>query len=134
MNDAAPEHRWVYRAEILNVVDGDTVDLIVDCGFYITRQERVRLLGVDAREVRGADRPWGIEDKAFVQGYLTDHALPERAWPLVVETQRDERDKYGRLLATVWVDGKRMSLNDALLLHISLGGPAQGTRPQMRAT
>lgn len=41
---------YTYYTKIDNVVDGDTVDVFVDLGFKVWRQERMRLVGVDTAE------------------------------------------------------------------------------------
>ena len=38
--------------EIVKVVDGDTIDIIIDLGFDLTKKERVRLAGIDSPESR----------------------------------------------------------------------------------
>ena len=38
--------------EVVNVVDGDTIDIVIDLGFDLTKKERVRLAGIDAPESR----------------------------------------------------------------------------------
>jgi micrococcal nuclease len=134
MNGPAPTPQWVYRAKLLGIHDGDTVTLTVDLGHRVHLDTQVRLLGVDAREVRGSDKPWGDLDTAFVQKWFADRVKPDLAWPLTIETEVDERDKYGRLLAYIWAAGQDGPVNDALLGHIALGGPPHGTRPTMRAT
>ena len=44
-----PSYR--YRAELDRVVDGDTLDVVIDLGFYIKIKERIRLEGVDTPEL-----------------------------------------------------------------------------------
>lgn len=46
---------WNYKAKVVRVVDGDTFDVMVDLGFYIYHQIRVRLRGVDTPEVFGVN-------------------------------------------------------------------------------
>jgi micrococcal nuclease len=46
---------WEYKGKVVRVVDGDTFDIVVDLGFFIFHQIRVRLRGVDTPEVYGAD-------------------------------------------------------------------------------
>lgn len=47
---------WEYRAKIVNIVDGDTVDVDIDLGFGITLQdERVRIKGIDTPDFRTKD-------------------------------------------------------------------------------
>jgi micrococcal nuclease len=86
------------------VLDGDTLDVA-----WGGRQERVRLLGVDTPETVDPHRPvgcYGTEAAAF-----THRRLQGRAVRLQFDRQR--RDRFGRLLAYVKVDGRRF--NDELL-------------------
>ncbi len=41
---------YTYYTKVSNIVDGDTVDVFVDLGFKVWRQERMRLVGVDTAE------------------------------------------------------------------------------------
>ena len=89
---------------VIAVVDGDTLDVAWD-----GRQERVRLLGVDTPETVDPDRPvgcYGPEAAAF-----THRRLQGRTVRLQFDRQR--RDRFGRLLAYLAVDGRRF--NDDLL-------------------
>jgi micrococcal nuclease len=40
--------QYIYQATLERVVDGDTVDVVIDLGFSTFRRERIRLYGVDA--------------------------------------------------------------------------------------
>jgi micrococcal nuclease len=89
---------------VVTVIDGDTIDVA-----WGGRRERVRLLGVDTPETVDPNRPvgcYGPEASAF-----THQRLQGRDVRLRFDRQR--RDKYGRLLAYVEVDGRRF--NDELL-------------------
>ena len=89
---------------VLAVIDGDTLDVT-----WGVRRERVRLLGVDTPETVDPRRPvgcYGPEASAF-----THRRLQGRAVRLRFDRQR--RDRFGRLLAYVEVDGRRF--NDELL-------------------
>lgn len=111
-----PTHVWVFRARMIRVVDGDTLDLLVDVGMHGQRLERVRLLGVDCPEVRGPTRAAGLAATAYATGWLAEAWVdPGGMWPLVVVTEKDP-DNFGRYLATVYrvVDGA--CLNDDLIL------------------
>ena len=44
---------YEYRAQVINIVDGDTYDLQVDLGFMMQANIRVRLRGLDTDELRG---------------------------------------------------------------------------------
>jgi micrococcal nuclease len=111
-----PVQAWVFRAQALTVVDGDTLDLLIDCGLHGRRVERVRLLHVDTPETRGvADRLPGLAAKAFAQDWLRRACdWNQRAdFYLVIRTVKT--DNFGRYLAEVWRDCDGASLNDDLL-------------------
>jgi micrococcal nuclease len=90
---------YIYKAELIRVVDGDTVDLIIDLGFDTSRKERFRLYGIDAPELRTKE---GKEAKAW----LEDAVRPPE--PIYVQTiqlsTKAKRDKYGRFLAVLYDD------------------------------
>lgn len=111
--DATGMSLYEYSAELVYVVDGDTVDLMVDLGFRIKVRDRFRLLRINTPE-RG--QPGYAEAKAYVQ------RVQEMAPHLQVRTHFDGADKYGRMLAEVYyVDwrapniGRTVCLNDELL-------------------
>ena len=90
---------YIYKAELIRVVDGDTVDLIIDLGFDILKRERFRLYGIDAPEMNTAK---GKDAKAW----LWDALQPLEA--IYVQTiqleTKAKRDKYGRFLAVLYYD------------------------------
>lgn len=111
MPDAMPSQQWVYRCRVTNVVDGDTVDVVIDAGFRATRTERLRLLGVNTPERKGATRVAGEIARQYTAKWLAEAARAGE-WPLLVQTHKS--DAFGRYLGTVWrPDGR--CLNDDLL-------------------
>jgi micrococcal nuclease len=100
---------WSYRAYCTNVVDGDTLDVVIDLGFGVTMAQRVRLAHVDTPE-RG--QPNWSEARRFIMDRVWVTGYQDPTWPLRLVTIKPH-DKYGRYLAEVWVDGK--SLGDELL-------------------
>ncbi|MBA3331219.1 MAG: thermonuclease family protein [Actinobacteria bacterium] len=89
----APERSFILRGTLAEVVDGDTVSVRLDGGGL----ERVRLIGIDTPE-RGecyAGRATGAA-RALAGG---------RRVELAGDETQDTRDRYGRLLAYVWVAG-----------------------------
>lgn len=92
-------NRYWYGAEVLAVVDGDTVDLRIDLGFDIHHKIRVRLYGVNTPESRTSnkeEKALGMKAKAFTKDWLSNHK-----W-VFVNTIPDKNDKYGRILAEIW--------------------------------
>lgn len=110
-----PAQRWIFPARYVATVDGDTIDVIIDQGMHSQRVERLRLLNVNAPEMKGATLPLGREAKAYTLDWLEDawaDALREE-YPLVVETHKS--DAFGRYLAMVWRKSDGACLNDDLL-------------------
>lgn len=87
---------YEYRVlRIEKVVDGDTVDIVIDLGFSLTKKERVRLSGIDTPETRTKDleeKELGMDAKNFLTRRLDDAV----GYNLVVKTEKD--GKYGRML------------------------------------
>ena len=86
-----------YSAEVLRVVDGDTIDVITDQGI----KERVRLLLIDSPESVHPD----VEEELFgaEASYFAKQVL-EKGKQIRLEIGNPNRDKYERLLAYVWID------------------------------
>ena len=109
---------YTYNCKILNVVDGDTLDIELDLGFTIRIKERVRLLGIDAPEIFGKDaEPAGQLSAQFVRSWVGKRqALLGR---FVYESIKyDAKDKYGRSLGIIsWFNPlmKKEVLNEDLV-------------------
>jgi len=103
---------YEYRIiRVVKVVDGDTLDLLLDLGFRITYQVRVRLLGLNTPEVRTRDaeeKRLGLLAQDFVQNWCDRHCEMR-----VQTTKTGSLDKYGRLLARIYSEYE--CLNDELL-------------------
>src|SRR5262245_65950580 len=85
-------------ATVIHAVDGDTVLARLRSG----RVEKVRLLGVDTPEVVDPRKPvqcFGHEASAYTASRLLGRAV-------TLELDAESRDKYGRLLAYVLLDGR----------------------------
>ncbi|MDI6712324.1 MAG: thermonuclease family protein [Anaerosomatales bacterium] len=82
------------RAAVVRVVDGDTAVFRLGDG----REEKTRFIGIDTPESTTRHEPFGAEASAY-----TKRALP-RGRAVWLETDADLRDRYGRLLAYVWLE------------------------------
>jgi len=85
---------YEYKATMVHVVDGDTIDFDVDLGVETHRLLRVRLYGVDTPE-RG-QAGWA-EATDFVKSWFAKHGNV-----IQLETIKDKTEKYGRYLAMVY--------------------------------
>jgi micrococcal nuclease len=102
-----------YVRKVENIVDGDTIDVLIDLGFDILFQSRVRLAGIDTPESRTkdlAEKALGLESKEYLKKHLKD------AKSVVIKTEKmDSSEKYGRILGWVYVNGDTESLNDKMI-------------------
>jgi micrococcal nuclease len=89
---------YKYKAKLVRVVDGDTVDCILDLGFDVSIKERVRLKGLDTPEIRTKDlheKELGFKAKKFVEDMFQD-----KGNDVIIETEY-RRGKYGRTIGTI---------------------------------
>ena len=109
--------KYIYRAKLDRVVDGDTVDALIDVGFDIWFKKRIRFMGLDTWESRTRDleeKKLGklakertrqlLEDVSSKSGYfrLKSHGL----------------GKYGRVLGEIFImdkEGKQWNVNKTLI-------------------
>ena len=101
-----------YRAVIRKVYDGDTctVDIDLGLGSWI-HGEKLRLYGINAPEVRGVERPAGLESRDFLRSRI-------KGKEVVLQTIKDKKGKYGRYLAYIWLkdeSGNWVNINDMLV-------------------
>lgn len=96
---------YTYKADCTNVVDGDTVDLVIDKGFEDTSKRRIRFYRVNTPE-RG--KPGYLEAKEFVELHLLNK-------PCYVESYKS--GNFGRWLGEIYIeDGDDLlNLNDMLI-------------------
>ena len=100
---------YEYRARVLKVIDGDTVDVDIDLGFGVwLKDERVRIMGIDTPESRTRDKV----EKKF--GLAAKARLKELLGPTpILKTQvgkggEDMKGKFGRILGDFLTkDGKK---------------------------
>ena len=98
-----------YRVnKVIKVVDGDTIDVMLDLGFDIMYKSRVRLFGIDTPESRTSDKvekKYGLMSKKF----LSD-ALKNATKISSITLKSLDRGKFGRILGDVYVDGKSVNM------------------------
>jgi micrococcal nuclease len=99
--------------DVTNVVDGDTIDVVIDLGFDIMFASRVRLAGIDTPESRTkdkAEKALGLESKEYLKKHLKD------AKSVIIKTEKmNSSEKFGRILGWVYVNGDTESLNDKMI-------------------
>ena len=90
---------YTYAAKLIEVIDGDTVDLLIDLGFGVHVKERCRLYGIDAPEMpseAGRNAKARLESLigAASELYVATRKMPRKP--------KEKTDKYGRYLAVLY--------------------------------
>lgn len=103
---------YTYRIkEIVKIYDGDTITVVIDLGFNTTRLEILRLASLNTPEIRGDERPAGLESRDWLRDRL-NYAM-ENNQEFIIKTEKDHKGKYGRYIATLFVDG--VNINEQLI-------------------
>lgn len=104
---------YLYNAEVIKVVDGDTLKVIVDLGFEVKfGPKSVRLYGVNTPESRTTnieEKKMGLAAKEFTDQWIT--AAKNK---IKIETILDKNEKYGRILARIWNESGECLNNDII--------------------
>ena len=104
---------YEYSCTVERVVDGDTIDVVLDLGFDILYKSRVRLYGIDTPESRTRN----LDEKARgkMAGAFLKKAI-DNGTKVVIQTKlKDSRGKFGRVLGDVVVDG--ININKSMIDH-----------------
>ena len=109
--------KYIYRAKLDRVVDGDTVDALIDVGFDIWFKKRIRFMGLDTWESRTRDleeKKKGLAAKARTKELLEKVSSKSGYFRL----KSHGLGKYGRVLGEIFImdkDGKQWSVNETLI-------------------
>ncbi len=101
---------WTYRAKVVRVIDGDTVDVDIDLGFGIwQKNERVRIMGIDTPESRTRnkiEKKFGLAAKAKLQSLLGKDTVLKTT---INKKGVDMKGKFGRVLGDFLIDDKSVA-------------------------
>jgi len=98
---------YEYKAYVRRVYDGDTITVDIDLGFgTILKNQKVRLIRINAPEIKGKERPLGLKSRDGLRSLISNK------W-VKIKTTKDKKGKYGRWLAEVWRD--EICVNDWLI-------------------
>ena len=101
-----------YRARVTHIVDGDTVDVLINLGLKVFVRERIRLADIDTPEIFGVDKESneyaeGVAARLFVEKKLLDKIV----W---LNTVKDKTGQYGRYLGHIYIQNEEGA-------HLSIG-------------
>jgi micrococcal nuclease len=104
---------YTYNAKILKVIDGDTVELLVDMGMHHWIRQRIRFTDIDTAELRSsceAERVEAKRAKEFVENALAFSLKRETTLlehlnhpDVIIKTEKE--GSFGRFIATVQIVG-----------------------------
>ena len=109
--------KYIYRGKLERVVDGDTIDALIDVGFDIWVKKRIRYSGIDTWESRTrdlAEKAKGLEAKARNKELLMEVSSKSGYFRL----KSHGVGKYGRVLGEIFIedkDGKQYNINKTLI-------------------
>ena len=109
--------KYIYRGKLERVVDGDTIDALIDVGFDIWIKKRIRYKGIDTWESRTrdlAEKAKGLEAKARNKELLMEVSSK----PGYFRLKSFGVGKYGRVLGEIYVEdkeGKQYNINKTLI-------------------
>jgi micrococcal nuclease len=107
--DGPTEAPYTYRAEVVNVVDGDTIDVHIDLGFYVwIRYQRIHLFGIEAPAAADAA---GTAATEHLKSLIDGKTIILKS--LRGEDPPDRQGSFNNWEGLVWLDGK--SINDAMV-------------------
>ncbi len=103
--------------EIVKVLDGDTIDVLIDLGFDLYKKERVRIAGVDTPEKRTRnleEKELGIDATNWLKDKLDSTIAGTDELTIRTELVGGV-GKYGRLLGWLYVGDADVSLNEQMI-------------------
>jgi len=109
--------KYIYRGKLERVVDGDTIDALIDVGFDIWIKKRIRYSGIDTWESRTrdlAEKAKGLEAKARNKELLEKVSSKSGYFRL----KSHGVGKYGRVLGEIFIEdseGKQYNINETLI-------------------
>ena len=109
--------KYIYRGKLERVVDGDTIDALIDVGFDIWNKKRIRYSGIDTWESRTRnleEKAKGLEAKARNKELLMEVSSKSGYFRL----KSFGVGKYGRVLGEIYIEdaeGKQYNINETLI-------------------
>lgn len=97
---------YEYKAKVVRVLDADTIDVSIDLGFDVWINQRVRLIGINTPE---KNTEFGKQASDYVKELLPVGHM------ILLKSEQDKREKFGRYLAKVYFLTSQESVNDILI-------------------
>ena len=97
---------YIYKSNLIRVIDGDTVVLDIDLGFDIRVRRVIRMAGIDAPERRG------VSDLEKLAAQVSTDKLIEMldGQEIYICSHKKDEDKYRRYLGDLYVDNQNINV------------------------
>ena len=108
MEEMSIKPQYTYKASVVKVVDGDTLDVVIDLGFFVSVKQRVRLDGINTPETRTKnlrEKELGLKAKQLVKDKVEGKDITVRVY---------KKGKFGRYLCDVILEDETI-LNNLLV-------------------
>lgn len=110
---------YEYKAKVIDVHDGDTITAIVDLGFRVQLEIKIRFFGINTPEITGPSKSEGLKSKQRVIDLISGKDI-------IIKTHKDKQEKYGRWLGDIYLPNSTISVNQ-ILLNENLAVPFMNT-------
>ncbi|MCI0505719.1 MAG: thermonuclease family protein [Gammaproteobacteria bacterium] len=105
-------HLYYYRALVKYVYDGDTITVDIDLGLHAwMHDEKIRMARINTPELKNDEREAGLKSRDYLRGLIEGKEI-------FLQTFKDEKGKYGRYIAEVWLEqspNEWINVNDLLV-------------------
>jgi micrococcal nuclease len=102
---------YEYKAKVIRILDGDTIEAIIDLGFGVSLKKIVRLEGIDAPEIRTRSseiKAKGIASRDYLSNLINDKLI-------IIKTKLIKNDKFGRILGIIHEINSNVSVNSKMI-------------------
>ncbi|HKI78760.1 MAG TPA: thermonuclease family protein [Ignavibacteriaceae bacterium] len=103
---------YQYKAFVTSVYNGNTCTVDIDLGLHTwVQEEKIRLMRIDAPEIRGKNRPKGILSRDFLINLILGKEI-------IICTFKDKKGKSGGYLGEIWLledEKEPLNVNDYLV-------------------
>ena len=107
---------YEYKAKLVKIVDGDTVDVDIDLGFGVwLKNERVRIMGIDTPESRTRDKVekiFGLAAKDRVEELIKKDTILKT---FAAKDGEDMKGKFGRILGDFYIESEGKLLTEVMI-------------------
>ena len=111
---------YLYNSKLVRVVDGDTIDGMIDLGFHVWIKKRIRLAGINAYECRTRDKEEKVRG-LLAKAWLTQHL---KEYDDMFELMSVGVGKFGRCLGYIYTGDTSGVINGSVNMRLIREGHA----------